>query len=160
MSQSLTILEEWAGLSDFSVRVLGVVEKELSAIRDMQADMASTISGNVRQIAAGDDGSNVRDRVAAVVTATQIEDHLRQRHEHISAALAVLSAALGDQEKRTRELAESGSTDIEIRERLGHRVIEGQTLSEVRAAFSEALGLAAEQCTPVQDGDSGEVDLF
>lgn len=158
MTESSTALGDWIALSDYSLRILDISISELATIKAMQAGMAETISDNVRGLHSGLSEGEQEGHLAALVAATQMEDPLRQRLEHVMAALAVLKEALDERQREARSQAGTIEVDRERLERLAWRVVEPQTLGDVRAAFARALGIEAER--PETASDSGDVDLF
>ncbi|OFX08325.1 MAG: hypothetical protein A2516_11165 [Alphaproteobacteria bacterium RIFOXYD12_FULL_60_8] len=138
-----------AETADFSRRALTAIAEEISEIRGMQAQMAEEVSRYVRHI--GDDlgESTASHHLRQIVAATQAEDHIRQKQEHVLKALTAIDAALNG-------LLEGG---VSSRHDMAHRLLETLTLGRVRDRFARTLldtPVPSSAPPPAQD----DIELF
>lgn len=117
---------------EFARKSLNAALEEMAEIAAMQAHMAEAISTALREAAPLD----------KIVAATQAEDHIRQKQEHVVTALKAIREALSKGEP----------TDEET---LARNLLAAMTLGKVKDRFSLALlGETAQE----EDGD--DIELF
>ncbi len=160
-------LNRWVEVSGFAARVLSVVLSEIAEVTSMQAKMAAEVSSHIKNLHGALDSQDSRAHMDAVVLATQAEDHIRQRQEHIMAALQVITEALEEMKAEAHEAHGEAhgeaAGDGQLTDRLSRRLLDGQVLRTVRDKFAQALN-ENEAAPSKEDEDNvkppGEVDLF